>query len=153
MQGDRALQVQVPPAGPQHVGPLERPEVGVGRRIKQPVDQAGALVGGRVGEEGPCLVRCRQSAANVEVDPADELGVVGQRSRRDAALGERAGQGVVDAGGQRVGGERRLRPGKRGQAAFNLIPIVPIKPARGMPASSELLSNQKRLPAAECRLP
>jgi len=56
------------------------------------------------------------------------------------------------SGGSRTSSGAACRPRRRDlrrRSAFNMIPIIPIKSARWLPPSSELLSHQKRLPLAE----
>ena len=60
----------------QQIGPAQRPEVGELGPAEQGVHQLRPLVRRRVGEELPRLVGRRQRAGQVEVDAAQELGVV-----------------------------------------------------------------------------
>ncbi len=53
------------------------------RGIEQPLDGAVPLVGGGVGQEGANLIRGGEPSGEIQSDAAEELGVRGQRRRRD----------------------------------------------------------------------
>ena len=59
----------------QQVAPLHRPVVGKLVALEQPVDQGGAFVGVRIGEELRRFLRGGQRADDVQVDAPQEYGV------------------------------------------------------------------------------
>src|SRR3990172_9058375 len=65
--------------GPQQVGPLVGPEVGVLRTIEQLVDQPLALVQTGVGEEGSRFLGSRQPADRAQIGPAMKRRVARRR--------------------------------------------------------------------------
>ena len=79
-----------------HVGDVAGP-------LEEVFDQPLPLVGGGVLEEAARLGHRRDLAREVEVDAADELGVVGQRRRRHLVLLLAQGEGAIDPLGQRPG--------------------------------------------------
>jgi hypothetical protein len=114
--GERRAQIFLPlgarhvPVGPalhqHHIKDLLHVP-GVFRRRQETVDQLGALVGGRVGEEGTGVGRGRNAAGQVETDPAQELGVIGLRRHLGGEVGFAGGDGLVDALVQRRLSEQR----------------------------------------------
>jgi hypothetical protein len=97
--------------GRQQLEPEVGEVAGVGRAVQQFVDGAFALVGSTVGEEAAHVADGGDAAGDVQVQAAQEGGVVGRRGRLHALLGPAGGDQLVDALRQALGGGAAGRRG------------------------------------------
>ena len=87
-QGDRSLRPNLRLVGPEDVGPLHRPEVGILRPLEEPLNELLPLVRGGIGKERAGLGGGGERADRIEAGAAEERGVVAALRHRNAERGE-----------------------------------------------------------------
>ena len=94
----------------QQLGPFHRPNLGKLLPLDQPLDELAPLVRRFVGQKLPVLVFTRQSAHNVDRNPAQENLVAANLARQDPQLAEFDAHKFVDVVGRLLGRRGVLEP-------------------------------------------